>query len=194
MKMLYHRLLVLMAGAAEQELISQNQYLKVENEMLRSKLPQRLSLTQKERSKLIKFGSKLGKAMSELVSIVHPDTLRRWIREAGKPGGKKPAKRGRPRTKDEIRELILTMARENEWGYTRIMGELKKLGIKPPSRNKVKNILKEDGLEPGPKRGEGTWDEFLKTHAATLCSVISSRRRCDNEGLSRPVPAGLHPR
>ena len=51
------------------------------------------------------------------------------------------------------------MARENDWGYTRILGELKKLGIKPPSRNTVKNILKENGLEPGPKRGAGTWDE-----------------------------------
>lgn len=48
------------------------------------------------------------------------------------------------------------------------MGELKKLGIKPPSRNTVKNILKENGLDPGPKRGVGTWDEFLKIHAATL--------------------------
>ena len=32
----------------------------------------------------------------------------------------------------------------------------------------MKAILKENGLEPGPKRGEGTWDEFLKMHAATL--------------------------
>ena len=39
----------------------------------------------------------------------------------------------------------------------------KKLGIKPPSRNTVKNILKENGLEPGPKRGEGTWDEATRT-------------------------------
>jgi putative transposase len=34
------------------------------------------------------------------------------------------------------------MVRENDWNYTRIMGELKKLGITPPSRNTVKNILK----------------------------------------------------
>jgi hypothetical protein len=32
----------------------------------------------------------------------------------------------------------------------------------------VKNILKANGLEPGPKRGAGTWDEFLKIYAATL--------------------------
>ena len=48
------------------------------------------------------------------------------------------------------------------------MGELKKLGITPSSRNTIKNILKEHGLNPGPKRGEGTWDEFLTQHAKTL--------------------------
>jgi hypothetical protein len=52
--------------------------------------------------------------------------------------------------------------------YTRIIGELKKLGIKPPSRNTVKKILKTAGFEPGPKRGEGTGDKFLKQHAASL--------------------------
>ena len=32
----------------------------------------------------------------------------------------------------------------------------------------MKNILKEHDLDPGPLRGRGTWDEFLKIHAATL--------------------------
>ena len=36
------------------------------------------------------------------------------------------------------------------------------------SRNTVKNILKAHGFDPGPQRGVGTWDEFLKLHAATL--------------------------
>jgi putative transposase len=35
-------------------------------------------------------------------------------------------------------------------------------------RSTVVNILKEAGLDPGPKRSEGTWDDFLKRHAATL--------------------------
>jgi putative transposase len=55
------------------------------------------------------------------------------------------------------------------------MGELKKLGIKPPSRNTVKNILKQNGLDPGPKRGQGSWDEFLQIHSETLwqCDFFS---------------------
>lgn len=43
-----------------------------------------------------------------------------------------------------------------------------KLGVQAVSRNTVKNIFKEHGLDPGPQRGAGTWDEFLKIHTATL--------------------------
>ncbi len=168
MKNLYQRLLLLIAGATQLELARHVRYLKIENEILRSKLPKRVPVTPKEQNRLVKFGAKLGKALSELVTIVHPDTLRRWIRDAQQKAKKKPVKKGRPRTQEQIRELILKLARENDWGYTRILGELRKLGIKAVSRNTVKNILKENGLDPGPKRGAGTWDEFLTIHAATL--------------------------
>ncbi len=138
MKNLYHRLLLLIAGATQKELASQIRYLKIENEILRSKLPKRVPVTEKERNKLVKFGSKLGKALGEIVTIVHPDTLRRWIREAGKPKKKTPAAKGRPRTKEDIRELIIKLARENDWGYTRILGELRSSASRPfrktPSR------------------------------------------------------------
>jgi putative transposase len=104
----------------------------------------------------------------------------RWVRlsapveSAKKASTRKP---GRPRTPDDIRELILKFARENDWGYTRILGALRKLGIRSVSRQTVKNILKENGLEPGPDRGRGTWDEFLKTHAATIwqCDFATKR-------------------
>lgn len=177
MKNLYQSLLLLIAGSTQQELARQVRYLKVENEILRSKLPKRVTVTPKEKNRLAKFAVKLGSALNELASIAHPSTIRRWIREAAGGTTKPTKKRGRPRTKEEIRQLILKMARENDWGYTRIMGELKKLGITPPSRNTVKNILKQNGLDPGPKRGEGTWDDFLKQHAATLwqCDFYSKK-------------------
>jgi putative transposase len=49
--------------------------------------------------------------------------------------------------------------------------------IKSVSRNTVKAILKENGLDPGPQRGRGTWDNFLKIHAATLwqCDFFSKK-------------------
>jgi putative transposase len=51
------------------------------------------------------------------------------------------------------------------------------LGIRSVSRNTVKNTLAAHGLDPGPRRGLGTWDEFLKIHAATLwqCDFFSKR-------------------
>ncbi len=70
MKNLYHRLLLLIAGSTQKELASQIRYLKIENEVLRSKLPKRVPVTAKERNKLVKFASKLGQALGELVTIV----------------------------------------------------------------------------------------------------------------------------
>jgi putative transposase len=41
----------------------------------------------------------------------------------------------------------------------------------------VKNVLIEHGLDPGPKRGKGTWSDFLKIHSETLwqCDFFSKR-------------------
>jgi len=45
------------------------------------------------------------------------------------------------------------------------------------SQNTVRKILKENGLDPGPARGRGTWDDFLKIHVATLwqCDFFSKK-------------------
>jgi putative transposase len=60
------------------------------------------------------------------------------------------------------------LARENDWGYRRILGELKKLGIRRISASTIRNILKAAGLDPCPKRAEKTWDQFLREHATSL--------------------------
>jgi putative transposase len=171
---LYTAMMVLLAKATDRELGRIVSYLKEENRILRARLPERINVTPNERERLLRFGRKLGKAIHRVVTIVSPGTFLKWLRDERKA---KPRKRGRPRTADDVRELILKLARENDWGYTQIMGELKKLGIKPPSRNTVKSILKAAGLEPGPKRGDGTWDEFLSRHAATLvqCDFLNKR-------------------
>ena len=173
---LYTAMMVLLAKATDRELARMVSYLKEENKILRARLPERINVTPKERERLLRFGRNLGKAIHKVVTIVSPSTFLRWLREE-KPRKGKSRKRGRPKTAEAMRELILKLARENDWGYTRIMGELKKLGITPPSRNTVKNILKKAGLEPGPNRGEGTWDEFLTRHAATLvqCDFLNKR-------------------
>ena len=63
---------------------------------------------------------------------------------------------------------MIRLAKETGWGYTRILGELKKLGVRGISRSTVVNILKEAGLDPSPERRKGTWREFIRRHAATL--------------------------
>jgi putative transposase len=68
-------------------------------------------------------------------------------------------------TLDDTRNLVLKLARENDWGYTRILGELKKLGITKIRRTTVINILKENQLDPKTDPTKGTWADFLKAHA-----------------------------
>ena len=106
--------------------------------------------------------------------IKSSDTFRRWVR---KEEGKGPTRKGRPRLAAIVRELVVLIAKETGWGYTRILGELKKLHVGPVSRQSVKNILLEHGLDPGPKRGKGTWSDFLRIHSVTLwqCDFFSKR-------------------
>ena len=169
--------LLVLAESTHQELARQVRYLKVENEILRSSLPRRVLVTPTERRRLIQFAVPVGRAIRQLATVVVPETLLRWIREERrearrrKPAG--PAPRGRRRTSLAIRRLIVKLARETGWGYTRIMGELRKLELKPPARNTVKNILKAQGFDPAPPHGPGTWDDFLKRHAQSLCGISS---------------------
>ena len=125
-------------------------YLRVENKILRGKLGKRVYVTPEEKRRLVKFAIPLGASIKDFASIVGYTTFRKWI-TGGVPVGRKYAKRGRKRTPEEIRELVVKLAKENDWGYTRIIGELKKLGIKSISRSTVRRILKENGLDPAPK-------------------------------------------
>ena len=163
-----HPLLLLIATATEKELAKHVQFLKEENKILRSKLPKRIAVTPKERRRLLKFGEPLGAAIKELMTIVSPRTFARWASGEKRTGRTGPKKVGRPRTEQEIRGLVLKLATETGWGYTRIQGELVKLGVRKIGRNTVAAILKEHGLDTGPKRGESRWDQFLKQHAQTL--------------------------
>ena len=72
-------LLQVLARVVTPDLTKQIQYLKVENEILRSKLPKRISLTNDERHLLMKFGLAVGSAIKELLSAVTYRTFQRWI-------------------------------------------------------------------------------------------------------------------
>jgi putative transposase len=80
--------------------------------------------------------------------------------------------RGRPRIAQEIIDLVIHMARENDgWDYDRIQGALDNRGymIAP---NTVKNILKRHGIKPAPERRRRTsWKTFLKAHWEVIAAT-----------------------
>ena len=164
-------LLFLLAGSSEDELRQQVEFLKAENELLRKRVPKkRIFLTVEEKQRLLKIGETIGPGVLKLITIVHPRTYQRWLQQSksGEPG-KKPM--GRPRTLETVRKIVIKLATETGWGYRRILGELRKLSIHSVSESTIRNILAEAGVQPSPKRGKGTWSEFMKLHAETLWQV-----------------------
>jgi putative transposase len=107
------------------------------------------------------------------VFLVSPETLLRWHRRVMARRWTYPHLRpGRPPLDKEARQLILRLARENsDWGYVRIVGELRKLGI-TVSATLVRNVLARAGIPPAPGRHQLSWRSFLRQHAASM-------RACD---------------
>ncbi|MCA9033326.1 MAG: DDE-type integrase/transposase/recombinase, partial [Planctomycetaceae bacterium] len=70
------------------------------------------------------------------------------------------------------------------FGYTRILGELRKLGIKKISRQTIRNILKEEGIAPGPDRTSDSWTKFIERHRETLWA-------CDFFSVKAVTPRGF---
>src|SRR5258707_15516257 len=142
MSRIFHPLLYLLVSATRQELARQVHYLKTENQILRSKLPKRVLVSPTERRLLVKAARGLGQAIKDLVAIVQPTTLLRWLNADDQPKSqKKPSTRkpGRPRMPGDVRALIVRIATETGWGYTRIPpGQLRKLDYRP-SRHMAKN-------------------------------------------------------
>lgn len=171
---IFHPLLFLLARSTADDLQKQNEFLKAENELLRRHVPKKhVVLAPADRERLLKLGKELGPAIRHIITIVSYSTFRRWVRK--EEGYVKPTRRGRPRLAAVVRELAVMIAKETGWGYTRILGELRKLRVGPICRQSVKNILIEHGLDPGPKRGKGTWSDFLRIHSETLwqCDFFS---------------------
>lgn len=98
--------------------------------------------------------------------LVTPQTLLRWHRElVRRKWTYRGAKIGRPPIDPELRAIVVRLARENpRWGYVRIQGELRKLGIRIGATT-VRRLLRAHRLGPAPRRSGPTWSQFLRTQA-----------------------------
>src|SRR5215470_8786339 len=103
--------------------------------------------------------------------LVKPATLLDWHRRLVAKRWTCRRRTGRRPISREARELILRLARENpRWGYQRIVGELKGLGV-VVSATTVKKVLREEQLGPAGKRTGPSWREFLRVQAKSIIAV-----------------------
>jgi putative transposase len=75
----WKKLLANITGSIDEELRLRNEYLVIENRILRSKIRGKLRLKDEERRQLATIGKQLGrKALEAIATIVKPDTILRW--------------------------------------------------------------------------------------------------------------------
>ena len=103
--------------------------------------------------------------------MITPTTLLRWHRRLVAKRWTYPRRVGRPGIRREVRGLVLRLTRENpRWGYQRIPGELKGLGV-AVSATTVRTWLRASGLGPvGTRRGV-SWREFVRAHRHSMLAV-----------------------
>lgn len=172
----FQLVLLMFAGWVNRHQLDVIEYLQEENRVLKARLGgKHLRFTDAERCRLARKAHALGrKLLSELDTLVTPDTLLRWYRQmiarkwtySHRPG------LGRPRVMTTIVDLVMRMALDNpSWGYTRIQGAMANLGHQV-GRGTIANILKENGIDPAPARDAHTrWSTFLKAHWECLTAI-----------------------
>ena len=106
--------------------------------------------------------------------LVRPETVlgwhralvrRKWAAYRGRP------RRGRPPIPNEVRQLIIRLARENpSWGYFRVRGEMLKLGHAVAATS-IRSILLAAGIPPSPRRSGMSWKQFLRAQAESVIAA-----------------------
>ncbi len=103
--------------------------------------------------------------------LVTPETLLRWHRAMVTRKWTQPRSPGRPPLPAGTVELIVRLARENpRWGYQRLQGELRKLGIAVAATS-IRAVLRRHHLPSAPRRASASWRAFLRAQAAGILAT-----------------------
>jgi putative transposase len=140
--------------------------------VLQRRQPRRPKLNWADRALLATLLSVIPNARRHgLRLVVTPETILRWHRDIVRrrwAAQSMRAKTGRPATRQNIKALVLRLARENPgWGYRRIHGELAGLGVNMAAST-AWEILKKAGIDPAPRRTAPTWSQFLRSQAEAI--------------------------
>ena len=104
--------------------------------------------------------------------FVRPETLLRWHRRlVARRWTYRRWGAGRPPLDPDLVALILRLARENpRWGYLRIQGELKGLGVRVAATT-IRRVLARAGLDLAGRRFGISWRAFLRSQAAHIMAA-----------------------
>ena len=139
----------------------------------------RIAPTPAEKAELLRIGESIDDDVADVIHVVLPSTYRKWVRHRRK--GYRFIPSGRPRIPEATRRLVLRLADENlRWGFRRIVGELKKLGIRI-GYTTARNILKEAGYHPASDRAKRKpplpWTTFVHANMESMvgCDFFTKR-------------------
>jgi transposase len=171
-------IIAMIATAINDRLQRKLDYVEEERRILRERLAavtggKKIFFTADQRRRLATAGKLLTpEERRKCCQLVKPDTILAWFRQlAARKYDSSVARRGRPSKPNDVRKLVIKLARENPlWGYTKIRDTLRTgLGIEI-GRTTVAKILAEAGIEPAPEREKTrTWGQFMKAHWDSLC-------------------------
>jgi hypothetical protein len=135
--------------------------------VLRRRAPKRVAVSNIDR-RVFAGLYHLAPEVLDAVKILKPETIIRWHRAGFRAWWrwKSRPRGGRPRTPDEIRQLIREMSVANPlWGAPRIHGELLKLGMDVGQTTVAKSKAKR---RRPPSQG---WRTFVHDHADAIASI-----------------------